>query len=150
MPSLSWLSLSSYPFCVSPIYIISRSKSGWYSSSCTDWVDAQLSASHKILYYRLRQTDLDATITYSLVRTVTQAASRATSQLQAYPNPAHDVVSVKVARLALAVPVKEYQVFDSQGRLVRTQAISDAGTEVVLPLNGLPAGIYLLRYGSLV
>jgi hypothetical protein len=115
-----------------------------------EWVDAKLPANHKTLYYRLRQTDLDATTTYSPVRTVTQTAARATSQLQAYPNPAHDKVSVKVSGLALIVPVTEYQVFDSQGRLVRTQAVSDAATEVLLPLTGLPAGMYLLRYGSLI
>ena len=120
------------------------------SSIAYNWVDAKLPVNHGVLYYRLRQTDLDATITYSPVRIVTQSASRAISQLQAYPNPAHDVVSVKVSRQVLVVPVKEYQLFDSQGRLVRTRAIQDAGTEVLLPLTGLPTGIYLLRYGSLI
>lgn len=94
------------------------------------WVDAKLPATPEILYYRLRQTDLDATVTHSPVRTVTQTASRATSHLQAYPNPARDVVSVRVSGSVLTILGNEYQVFDLQGRLVRTQATSDAATEV--------------------
>ena len=113
-----------------------------------DWVDALLPAFHKTLYYRLRHTDLDAAVTYSPVRTVTPAAARATAQLQAYPNPAHNMVSVKVSGVESGTPVKEYQIFNSQGRLVHTQATSAAGTEL-LPLTGLPAGMYLLRYGCL-
>ena len=120
------------------------------SPSVYGWVDAQLPTTHGMLYYRLRQTDLDATVTYSPVRTVTPTTSRPTSQIHAYPNPAHDVVSVKVSGLVITAPVKEYQVFDLQGRLVRTQATPAAGTEVVLPLSGLPVGTYLLRYGSMV
>ena len=114
------------------------------------WVDAKLPATPEILYYRLRQTDLDATVTFSPVRTVTHTASRATSHLQAYPNPVRDVVSVRVSGPVLTIPGNEYQVFDLQGRLVRTQATSDAATEVLLPLIGLRAGTYLLRYGSLM
>ena len=114
------------------------------------WVDAKLPATPEILYYRLRQTDIDATVTHSPVRTVTQTASRATSHLQAYPNPARDVVSVRVSFPVLTIPGNEYQVFDLQGRLVRTQATSDAATEALLPLIGLRVGTYLLRYGSLM
>ena len=40
--------------------------------------------------------------------------------------------------------------FEAHNTTVFTLVSKDAGTEVVLPLNGLPAGIYLLRCGSLV
>ena len=129
--------------------LVTLTGAGTSSSAITyDWVDALLPTFHKTLYYRLRQTDLDATVTYSPVRTVTPAAARATAQLQAYPNPAHNMVSVKVSGVESGTPVKEYQIFNSQGRLVHTQATSAAGTEL-LPLTGLPAGMYLLRYGCL-
>ena len=132
------------------ISLVTLTGAGTSSSAIAyDWIDALLPATHKALYYRLRQTDLDATVTYSPVRIVTQTAACATAQLQAYPNPAHHMVSVKVSGGALSTPVKEYQVFNSQGRLVRTQATSEAGTESFLPLTGLPVGTYLLRYGSL-
>ena len=114
------------------------------------WVDARLPARYETLYYRLRQTDLDATVTFSPVRTVGPPAARIAPQLQAYPNPAHGTISVRVLGPLAAGPAPTYQVFDAHGRLVRLQAVADAGTEALLPLTGLPAGLYLLRCGSLV
>jgi hypothetical protein len=110
-------------------------------------LDTRLPAGAKLLYYRLRQVDLDGTTTYSPVRAVSLAktAPEAMAQMLAYPNPAHEVVRVQLPS-ATAEPL---QLFDATGRMLRTQAAPLDGGEVVLPLTGLPAGLYVLRCGKL-
>ncbi|GAB3830453.1 T9SS type A sorting domain-containing protein [Hymenobacter jeollabukensis] len=62
-----------------------------------------------------------------------------------YPNPAAQAVRVPYRRSA-AGPAA-VALFDALGRPVRTVAVPGAPTgEVVVPLNGLPAGVYSLRY----
>jgi hypothetical protein len=112
-------------------------------------LDAKLPAGATLLYYRLHQVDLDGTHTYSPVRavTVTEATPAAAWQLLAYPNPAHEVVRVQV--LGAGATSASLELFDAQGRLLRTQTTPTDGGEVVLPLSGLPAGLYVLRCGKL-
>lgn len=101
--------------------------------------------SAKLVYYRLRQVDLDGTSTYSPIRTVEPGADAA-PQLLAYPNPAHDAVRVRLLGPAATAPLL---VFDALGRQVRTQPAPLAGTETMVPLTGLPTGVYVLRCGPL-
>lgn len=65
-----------------------------------------------MLYYRLRQTDLDGTITYSPVRSVTLTGAPVPAQLLAYPHPARDAVRVRLLGPAQAArPTGDYQLF---------------------------------------
>jgi hypothetical protein len=118
------------------------------TSHTYDLLDTKLPAGATALYYRLRQVDLNGTSTYSPIRVVNFFTTKPTapSQLLAYPNPAHDVVRVQLLGSA---PNARLELFDSLGRLVRTQTTSAEASETVLPLNGLPAGIYVLRCGKL-
>ena len=109
-------------------------------------LDSQLPPGATLLYYRLLQTDFDGTSTYSPVRTVVLTGKAAAAQLLAYPNPAHDAVRVLLVGPSPAAPL---QVFDALGRVVRSQPAPTAGTEAVLPLTGLPTGVYLIRCGNL-
>ncbi|GAA4055720.1 hypothetical protein GCM10022409_48750 [Hymenobacter glaciei] len=74
------------------------------------------------------------------------STSTPSEQLLAYPNPAHDAVRVALPGTAPAAPL---HLFDALGRLVRTQPAPAAGTEATLSLTGLPAGLYVLRCGTL-
>ena len=104
-------------------------------------LDGQLPAGADRLYYRLRQVDADGTVAYSPVQVVTRTGV-ADAPLQAYPNPARGSEYVRV--LGATAPLR---VFNGAGQLVRTQSAAAAGAESVLPLAGLPAGLYLLRCG---
>ncbi|GAB3574893.1 hypothetical protein GCM10027345_09440 [Hymenobacter daeguensis] len=116
-------------------------------ASATDYalLDGKLPASAATLYYRLKQFDLDGTATYSPVRTVAFAATTM-PQLRAYPSPAHATVRVLLLGPATSAPL---QVYDALGRVVYAQGAPAIGTETVLPLAGLPTGVYVLRCGSL-
>jgi uncharacterized delta-60 repeat protein len=104
--------------------------------------DAHLPTGAALLYYRLRQVDLDGTFSYSPVRTVTLTA--AATGLALFPNPTHG----GAATLTGAVPGTTVRVFDALGREVLATTADVAGT-VVLPLPvGLATGVYVVRVGS--
>ena len=107
------------------------------------WTDRTVPAQASLLYYRLRQVDTDSVFTYSPVRAISQPLSAA-NQLVVYPNPAHGVVRVQVLG---PTPTGPLQLLDVCGRTV--QVPLTLGADGVLPLHGLPAGIYVLRCGSL-
>jgi hypothetical protein len=107
-------------------------------------VDTQLPYGATVLYYRLRQLDENGTVTYTPVRVVRLTKAGAVAQLQAYPNPAREAVHVKLLGSASSAPLELY---DATGRLVRT--LPAPSPETTLPLAGLPAGLYVLRCGTL-
>lgn len=107
--------------------------------------DAALPPGATLLYYRLRQVDLDGHASYSPVRPVALAPVTV-PQLLAYPNPARGTAWVQLLGPAIAAPL---QVFDALGRLVRVQPFLALNTETTLPLAGLAPGAYVLRCGPL-
>jgi hypothetical protein len=108
-------------------------------------LDTQLPSGATALYYRLRQLDATGVVTYSPVRVVQLTKVAALPQLQAYPNPAHETVRIKLLGPASQAPV---EVYDATGRLLRTLPAPAPGTEAILPLAGLPSGLYMLRCGT--
>ncbi|MDO7845075.1 Ig-like domain repeat protein [Hymenobacter sp. M29] len=111
-------------------------------TSLTDYTfrDGQTPKSPTLVYYRLRQVDLDGTASYSLVRAVTVGPAA----LALYPNPAHG----GPATLTGAAPGTTVAVFDAVGRLV-TQATAEADGTARLSLpTGLATGVYVVRGGN--
>ncbi|MGI4740184.1 MAG: lectin-like domain-containing protein [Janthinobacterium lividum] len=108
-----------------------------HAYSFTDAGAGQLNA--ETVYYRLRQTDTNGTLTYSPVRSVHFAAvAKATATL--YPNPSQGQTLLDLSSL----PAGPYlvQVLDLTGRVLRTQ---NATTQTAtLDLAGLPQGAYLV------
>ena len=101
-------------------------------------LDAIPPAYQPLLYYRLRQVDVDGTAGYSPVRAVALAAK---AGLALYPNPTRAATT-----LTGAAPGTAVQVFDAQGRCVAS-ALADATGTAALPA-GLMAGVYLVRVGT--
>ncbi|MGI4862279.1 MAG: beta strand repeat-containing protein [Janthinobacterium lividum] len=88
-----------------------------------------------LLYYRLRQVDLDGTVAYSPV--VSVAADGTASEFTLAPNPAHERVS-----FLTALPTA-YTVRNTLGQIVRS-GTTEAGTNN-LAVEELPAGIYFFE-----
>ncbi|GAA4377442.1 family 43 glycosylhydrolase [Hymenobacter koreensis] len=107
-------------------------------------LDSQLPAHATVLYYRLRQADLDGSVSYSPVRAVPLEAAPAA--LLAYPNPARAAVTVRLTRSEWGAAL---QLLDNLGRVVHIQPAPAPGEEAQLPLKNLPAGFYVLRCGAL-
>jgi hypothetical protein len=105
--------------------------------------DMALPAGAAVLYYRLRQVDLDGSAHYSPVRAVALAAGAAAWGAEAYPNPWREQLHVQLAGLG-AGPVG-LVLYDALGKQVLSHTAT-SGQLVVLPDAGrLPAGVYYLR-----
>jgi alpha-tubulin suppressor-like RCC1 family protein len=88
-------------------------------------------------YYRLAQTDAAGTVNYSPVQYVAGAEDLAPAALLLVPNPAHGLVQ------ALGQPAgTPLTLYNGLGQLVRPATTR-------LDVAGLPAGIYVVRAGSL-
>jgi len=104
--------------------------------------DAALPASRGLLYYRLRQVDVDGTATYSPSRPV---ALRGASRLSVFPNPASAQLTVAGTAAYAAI-----EIYNVTGQLLHRTAADAAGVRQVALPAGLPAGVYLVRSGTLV
>ncbi len=105
--------------------------------SLTDAAAAQLPAG--VLYYRLRQVDLDGTETYSQVAAVTRQA--AAVALALYPNPAAAGEQLRIG--GLPAPIEggyELLLYSMQGALVSRQPLRGTAAEVAVP--NLGPGVY--------
>jgi hypothetical protein len=105
--------------------------------------DKQVPSSAAVLYYRLRQVDLDGSAHYSPVRVVALAAGAATFEAAAYPNPWADALHVQLAGFS-AEPVS-LALYNAVGQLVRSHTTASAALLELPAVGGLPAGVYTLR-----
>jgi len=101
--------------------------------------DAHLPSGVGLLYYRLRQVDLDGSFSYSPVQVV--ALAGAAAGLSLYPNPTAGAATLTGAEAGAAV-----QVLDALGQVVGT-AVADATGTAALPA-GVPAVVYVVRSGA--
>ncbi|RPD48000.1 T9SS C-terminal target domain-containing protein [Hymenobacter sediminis] len=90
-------------------------------------------------YYRLRQQDLDGTVHYSSVATVTPQAG---AKLVAYPNPFTAELRVELP----AAPAATLQLLDLTGRNVYSQRVPAAQTFLTFTPPALRPGVYVLEW----
>ena len=94
-----------------------------------------------VVYYRLKQVDLDGLANYSPIRTVRFVSSAAAPSLTFWPNPATSGTQLDLTQL----PAGAYRVcvLDAMGRLVLAVSL-DAGLVHPLDLNTIANGTYLV------
>lgn len=110
------------------------------------FTDPNAAATGAVVYYRLRQVDVDGTSTYSPVRAVSFAEAGA-GRVALYPNP---VAGLGTSLDLSALPAATYQVrlLDATGRASRQWALS-GGQAQLLDLGSLAPGSYLLLVSGL-
>ncbi|MFN9583514.1 MAG: T9SS type A sorting domain-containing protein, partial [Bacteroidota bacterium] len=95
------------------------------------------------LYYRLRQQDIDGTVSYSSVAVLTRSA-KSIQQVSIYPNPATATTTVEFFTVETNASI---QVADINGKIVyttRMNTVEGLNTFVLNEVNTLDAGIYLV------
>jgi hypothetical protein len=100
-----------------------------------------------VSYYRLRQTDIDGSTSFSLVRAVNMGHSA--RNLDVYPGRAAQewVVSSTLPAEVIGGNSATVQVLDAVGRVQRLACTPDASLagRWTLDTHTLPAGIYIVR-----
>ncbi|MGZ8517444.1 MAG: ELWxxDGT repeat protein [Chitinophagaceae bacterium] len=116
---------------------------GVHSYSFTDLNVVDLGTD--IVYYRLKQRDVDSRSTYSKV--VTLSISKKTG-VDLYPNPAMSAINLTV--VAQRKEKMIYQVFDNIGKIViqDSRQILSGINRLPVDINKLPAGVYYIRLSS--
>ncbi|RTQ45109.1 T9SS type A sorting domain-containing protein [Hymenobacter gummosus] len=99
------------------------------------WRDAAAPAAQ--LYYRLRQVDTDGSVQYSPIAAVTAGPGAAWTL---YPNPTRQQVTVSGLPAGEVVTLR-----DAVGRVLRRGTVPTNGSALILPLTGLPAGVYVVQ-----
>ncbi|MDO7873517.1 IPT/TIG domain-containing protein, partial [Hymenobacter sp. ASUV-10] len=108
------------------------------------WLDTPLPAGTTLLYYRLRQTDHDGTVAYSPVRAVPLGGAAGAASFVVFPTR---VTAGQDAQYRYTGPAEAgtLHIVNVLGQVLGTVAL-DGRASGPVPLAGLPAGTYFLRY----
>jgi len=106
-----------------------------------EWVDESYPAN--LLYYRIRQIDLDGAISFSPIRTIDRSQADQERLAHFYPNPTSGPLNWIVTDSGRSGPLN-WQLFDAMGRLVRQYDLASERPPAI-HLYGLPAGSYPYR-----
>lgn len=115
------------------------------SSSISTYTFTDYSPGSGIIYYRLRQVDIDGQFDYSKIVPVRTGEN--VSPVQIFPNPVHNQTWVMLFSNETTTSVLE--IMNTSGQLVfsRTVSLQEGNNSVSLQLESLPNGVYFLRYG---
>ncbi len=120
-----------------PAGFVDAAAPGGYSKGLLKYTFRDYNPFSGISYYRLKQVDIDGTISYSVIRSVNGVRNAGVS-LKAWPVPSDGHVQVEMSGAERDMLL----VYDLNGKLIRQLSISGNRAQ---PIDGLRSGIYLLR-----
>lgn len=91
-------------------------------------------------FYRLKQIDIDGTIKYTAIVTVTIGSANTVPFL--YPNPARNSITLNLGSF---VPQTEINLYGIDMRLLRNQTLTGNNLTSVIDISQLPAGVYFME-----
>jgi hypothetical protein len=155
-PQLSWLAATEINLSH---YVVQRSTDGsnyddvsivftgdQHSNVSYSYTD-KAAASNGVLYYRLKMVDIDGKFEYSPVRLIRMGQSDAGLQVQVYPNPAQEQLRITIPSAWQQKTVK-YEIYSSNGRLVKQIVSTSANQTELLDISALPASIYHIKVSA--
>ncbi|MCC3160089.1 matrixin family metalloprotease [Hymenobacter sp. 15J16-1T3B] len=125
---------------------VARTAAAGQSTGRRDYqaTDPRPLAAGQTRYYRLRQVDTDGTEQFSDAVSVSGSGA-ALAELQAYPNPASEVLHVQVPPTDNAA-AGQLTLLDAAGRLVQELRPAAATAAFEVPVSQLRNGVYLLQW----
>jgi hypothetical protein len=107
------------------------------------FIDAGISST--IVYYRIKQIDLDGKFSYSTVINLKRKTSD-TKLISIYPNPIHDKINIRLKAISNSTSV--LKITNEFGQLVYTQSVKLVNGQnemVITKPNNLTKGVYTLQ-----
>jgi hypothetical protein len=100
-----------------------------------------------ILYYRLRQVDIDGKFTYSIVVAIKTDRNLGEPEISVYPNPFNESITIRVVAVNASDETDQVALYSLDGRIVYQRKIAQRGSATILleDLPSLTPGIYLLK-----
>jgi len=113
------------------------------------FTDPRAAEAGTLVYYRLRQVDLDGRSAYSAVRSLSFGATGPAVPLTLYPNPVAGGADATLDLSGLPITASyDVRLLDATGRSLRAWSLA-GGAARPLALAGLPAGSYLVVVSGL-
>jgi len=100
-----------------------------------------------IIYYRLKMVDNDGNYKVTDVRIVRIGKSGEAVKVIAYPNPVVNDVRITVPQSWQGKTIS-YQVTNSNGQLMRSYTVQNAGQTEIIGMSQVPAGMYIVRVSN--
>jgi len=95
------------------------------------------------LFYRIKSVDIDGSVKYSgILRLKANALGSGSDQLKVYPSPARSDITIEHHRLTRDARII---VTSTDGKVLRTVVPATGASHTMINLNGLGAGIYIVR-----
>ncbi len=114
------------------------------TSKTYNTIDPNLSSTKKsgLIYYRIKQLDLDGRVVYSDIKFVRMAEN---GGISIFPNPAQDFTNLSIDATNAGLVVVD--LVNADGKQFSTTSMQvQKGTNIKrIPTNNLPAGTYLMR-----
>jgi len=108
------------------------------------FTDQLVNSPKGIVYYRLRMVDMDQKYQHSAVRLIRTDDAAAVVKLTAYPNPVVNEVRVTIPNAWQNQKVS-YQVYNTNGMLVKQITDPFASQTETIDLSDLGAGLYIVK-----
>lgn len=96
-----------------------------------------------VLYYRIKQTDLNGEYSYSKIMSVNLDKNKSSNYI-VYPNPFEDAVSVDLEKTTFQGKV-EIKLIDLMGRTVLNTTQYASENNVLIHIPNIPSGLYILN-----
>ena len=112
------------------------------------YVDADvLALNRKVLYYRLKQQNIDGTYSYSPVVTISLQPLQSEPIVTAYPNPFNQTITLQILNVTETGEKDNVQLFTVDGRPIYQRKLDRIRNNTVLldDLPNLSSGTYLLK-----
>jgi len=98
----------------------------------------------RLIYYRLKMVDLDAKYSYSKIVLVRLGDDQGQTAMLIYPNPVMNELRITIPSEWQNKTVA-YNVYNTNGILVRQKINGSAGQTEIFHVADLPAGIYIIK-----
>lgn len=119
-----------------------------YHANNYNYTDYNITALNaKVLYYRLRQEDLDGKFLYSAVVVLSLKINSLEPGVVAVPNPFTQTINLQIINVADRKEKDKVELYSLEGRLLYQRTIINRGSATIL-LDNLPIlspGMYLLK-----